>query len=61
MQANMSGKEMNLVNDIHVLVGNKFPPLPRKHNRNSLGTFHKKKKLSPGEFLITLKHHLNHN
>ena len=45
-----------------MLVGNKFPPLLRTHNRFSRGSSHKNNNsLSPNEILITLKHHLNHN
>ena len=44
----------------YVCVGNKFPPIPRKHNRISRGTCHKKNNsLSPDEFLIKMKHDVN--
>ena len=48
--------------DTHAFVGNKFPPLPRKHNRISRATTHKNKNsFNPDEFLIKLKHILSHN
>ena len=47
--------------DTHVLVFNKFPPLPRKHDKASHGTVHRNNNyFSPDEFLIKLKHHLSH-
>ena len=50
------------IDDAYMLVGNKFLPLHRKHNRISGGYSHKDKKfLSRDEFLINLKHHLNHS
>ena len=46
----------------HVLVGNKFPPLFRKHDRVSRGTIHKiNNSFSPDVSLIKLKHFLSHN
>ena len=46
----------------HLLVGNKFPSLPRKYNRVSRGTFHKNNNsFSPDETEIKLKHHLSPN
>ena len=48
--------------DAHVLVDKRFPSLLRKHNRISGGSSHKSNiSLSPDEFLIKLKNHLNHN
>ena len=42
----------------NVVVGKKFLPLPTKHNRISRSSLHKiKNSLSPGEFLIYLKHY----
>ena len=44
-----------------VLIGNKFPPLLRKH-RVFPGTIHKNNNcFVPDEFLINLKRNLNHN
>ena len=41
-----------------MLVGNKFPPIPRKHGRVSCGTINKNENsCSANEFLIKLKHH----
>ena len=43
-------------------VSNKFLPLPRKNNRNSLGTIYKKNNyFSPNEFFTKLKQILSHN
>ena len=48
--------------DAEVLVDKRFPSLLRKHNRISGGNSHKNNiSLSPDEFLIKLKDHLNHN
>ena len=45
-----------------VLVGNKFPRVPRNHDRLSRGTIHKNNNyFSPDKFLIKLKHHLTHS
>ena len=45
-----------------MLVGNTFPPVPRKHDRVSCGTIHKNENsYSANEFLIKLKHHLCDN
>ena len=46
----------------HVVVGNKFPPLLRKHDKVSRGKIHENNKsFSSNEFLINLKHHLSQN
>ena len=48
--------------DTHVLVHNKFPQLPKKHNRIFCGTFHSgNDSISPDKFLIKLKHPPSHN
>ena len=45
-----------------MFIGNKFPPLPRKHDRVSRGTIHKNNNsFSPDESLIKLKDHLSHS
>ena len=45
-----------------MFVGNKFPPLPRKHGRVSCGTTHRNENsCSANEFLIKPKHHLSDN
>ena len=46
----------------HMLVGNKFPPPPVRHNRIFRGNSHKNNNSSPpDEFLIKIKHNLNHD
>ena len=43
----------------HILVGTKFPPLPRSHKRTSRGTAHKSNNhTSPNSFLNKFKFHL---
>ena len=45
--------------DTHILVGTKFPALPRKHDRMSRGLAHKfNRSLSPNEFISKFKYHL---
>ena len=44
--------------DTHVIVGNKFQTLTRKHNRIFRSNSHKSNNsLSPDEFLFELEHH----
>ena len=46
--------------DTHVMVGAKFPPLPRKNERISRGLVHKfNTSPSPNEFITKFKHHLH--